>query len=90
MRNDLTPEEKIERRTDIRNSQSTSFSLQSDKGHLKRKQDEVLDEIHRIKTQIAHLNISLEEKEAVVRSLKREMELVDEELARTKKHMNML
>ncbi|OGI16269.1 MAG: hypothetical protein A3E38_01340 [Candidatus Moranbacteria bacterium RIFCSPHIGHO2_12_FULL_54_9] len=86
----MTPEEQAHRQTGIRSSQALLFSLQSDKSRLERKQNDILNDIRRMKTELGHLKASLEEQEAAARSLKREIELVDEELARTKKHMDTL
>lgn len=90
MRDTLTPEEQTRRQTEIRRSQSEMFGLQSDKSRLKRKQDDLIAEIRRTRTEASHLQADLEEKEAALRSLTREIELADESMTRTKKHIDTL
>lgn len=91
MKNDAsTKEEQIHRQTELRRSQATLFSLQSDESRLKRKQSDLQSEIHRMKTEFARLRVSIDEKEAVARSMARELELIAEEISRTKKHMHSL
>lgn len=90
MRDTLTPEEQARRQTEIRRTQSEMFALQSDKSRLKRKQDDLIAEIRRTRTEAAHLQADLEEKETALRSLTREIELADESMARTKKHIDTL
>lgn len=90
MRDASTPEEQIHRQTEIRRSQTEMFALQSDKSRLKRKQDDLVAEIRRSRAELAHLGASVEEKEAALRSLTREIELADELLTRAKKHIDTL
>lgn len=90
MRNTGTPEERAEHQKDFRRSQSAMFSLESDKSRLTRKKNDLVDEVHHLKGEHARLAMSLKEKDAALRSIEREIELVDEELARAKKHMDAL
>lgn len=90
MRDASTPEEQVRRQTEIRRSQTEMFALQSDKSRLKRKQDDLVAEIHRSRAELAHLGASVEEQEAALRSLTREIELADELLTRAKKHIDTL
>ena len=85
-----TAEEQAHRQTELRRSQATLFSLQSDESRLKRKQADLQSEIHRMKTEFARLRVSIDEQEAAARSSAREIELIAEEISRTKKHMNTL
>ena len=88
--NDAAAEAQAHRQTEVRRSQATMFSLQSDESRLKRKQSEMQAELHRLKIEFARLRVSIDEKEAAARSLGREIELIVEEIIRTKKHMNTL
>ncbi|MFZ2299651.1 MAG: hypothetical protein WAW00_00775 [Candidatus Moraniibacteriota bacterium] len=90
MTHDATTEEQAHRQTEVRRSQATLFSLQSDESRLKRKQADLQAEIHRMKTEFASLRVSIDEKEARFRSAAREIELIEEEISRTKKHMHTL
>lgn len=90
MDNGTAKEAEAHRQTELRRSQATLFSLQSDESRLKRKQGDLQAELHRLKTEFARLRVSVDEKEAAARSLAREIELIAEEIGRTKKHMNTL
>ncbi len=89
--NDATAKEaQAHRQTELRRSQATLFSLQSDRSRFARRQSDLQAEIRRMKLELARLKVSIDEKEAAARSLAREIELIDEELNRTKKHMHTL
>lgn len=90
MDNGTAKEAEAHRQTELRRSQATLFSLQSDESRLKRKQGDLQSELHRLKTESARLRVSVDEKEAAARSLARELELIAEEISRTKKHMHTL
>lgn len=90
MRDVSTPEEQMHRQTEIRRSQAEMFALRSDKSRLEGKHSDLIAEIRRIRTELAHLEADLEEKEAARRSLAREIELADEAAVRAKKHMDLL
>lgn len=87
---DTTPEGQLRHQSEIRHSQTELFELQSDKSRLKRKQDDLTIEIRRLRSELSHLGASLEEKMAAERSLAREIELADDVIMRTKKHMDSL
>lgn len=90
MKNDLTEEEQSERQTKIRRSQMEMFAMQSDKGRLVRKQNLLKEEIRKMKIDLGHLKVSLEEKIKAEALLEREIMQIDEELIRAKKQMDTL
>lgn len=90
MKNNLTPEEASHRQTQSRRLQTEMFSLQSDQSRLKRKHEDLVAEIRRLKTELSHLEENREEKETLERSLTREIELGEEAITRVKKQMDRL
>jgi uncharacterized protein YlxW (UPF0749 family) len=90
MKNNLTDEERLNRQTEIRNVQTEMFVLQSDKKRIERKHDNLLAEIREMQRDLAHIKSSLVEKTEMERVLAKEIVMVDESLAHTKKQMNTL
>lgn len=87
---DNIAEEKTHRQTEMRKSQATLFSLQSDRKRLEHKQSDAQAEIRRIRSEISHLKASLEDREIALQSFTREVNLMDEEITRVEKYMNSL
>lgn len=83
-------EEATRRQTEIRNAQSDLFSLQSDKKRLERTCSDAQAEIRRMQLEISHLKASVDSREIALRASVREVELIDEEIMRVKKHMSSL
>lgn len=90
MKNNLTDEERSRRQTDIRNAQTEMFVLQSDKKRMERKHNDLLAEISEMQRDLAHLKASLAEKLEAERALAKEIAMIDEALAHTKKQMDTL
>lgn len=83
-------DEETHQQTERRKSQFTSFSLQADKKKLERRHADLQTEVRQIQLEIAHLKANLESKEIILRSSERNIEMIDEEIAREKKHMNSI
>lgn len=88
MKDTLNADDLEARRTQIRRVQLEMFGLQSDRGRLARKHTELLSDIHRLQTELAHLQATLAEKMASEAQLIRQIQAMEKEIGRSKKQMN--